>query len=922
MGLYIGNFVLGTGNTTFAADTDIFIENVSATVVPAASGTDVTAAQRISFNQSGATGSLTGDDCTLIVDGFFSETLNASTPVNLNNTRVHLTSTTTAGIENWWFPTNWTNVDIYHSEPAATGEHIVGIYGNGSGTNLPTFDANDHIVTQGDGHRARSRPWNWDNIRLFGSGSLVFLINGVLPAGSSFRNIDFFPALGKGAFGELPFVSFPGARWGPFYRNFLGGNLFCRQTGGMLRDDYTALGNWVPQPQWNLIGLDGETTQVGIDANIWVIYPNLLLPTNHANLSFRGSQGVDGTNTSRATSVMGWNPTGLVDDVFMTFSGFNLWSVPQTYTGAQTTGEVGPSPVASGNPVVGSTNNGYFLVQTDVTLNDITTNHAMGEYTDKAIRLFSYQTQLDTLTGGVLNRQFGAHHTVTAIPTGDPNGLTVSNVDQINADLTWSTNTLFEFPADPFLHERALLDNAPTNNIADARFFYPELKAIAYNARNDSDARLPVVVTENSIRFLGDVNFDSGSNTAINAITNVITLNADDALNTSLVNTFDFRTAAGNSNDADWTTNTRTFTDPITIIGGRHTNFPRDLGNGVTFEGEVQLDRPTFSNVILDWQNVTIPEGSRVTFPGARRFSILGLDAASRTRVSGFDIDFLDPTSDYIFNTGNVNGRFRIVIVAADGTLGPTLAQGSVTNDTPITLTRNSSLFTTGERVRIYYKPENDLANGIAYQTTVLDTGPLSSALANDMAFTAQPALIPDLALPDPTEIYTGATITIGGSSDDAISVNIAGATRTGNDLDSGITQELLLRGTDQQQYFNDMVENLRTRDYIQMDVGSSIVNDVVLQSGNVAVQQLQGVTLTGTSVITNITVSGITVASVNIHPNPAGATISALIEAVDSSRAANGVGYILGEGADTSLLGIAPRTDDYNSDEDYTTNL
>ena len=61
MGLYIGNFVLGEGDITFAADTDIFIENVSATTSPTASGNDVTAAQRISFNQSGATGSLTGD---------------------------------------------------------------------------------------------------------------------------------------------------------------------------------------------------------------------------------------------------------------------------------------------------------------------------------------------------------------------------------------------------------------------------------------------------------------------------------------------------------------------------------------------------------------------------------------------------------------------------------------------------------------------------------------------------------------------------------------------------------------------------------------------------------------------------------------------------------------------------------------------
>ena len=101
------------------------------------------------------------------------------------------------------------------------------------------------------------------------------------------------------------------------------------------------------------------------------------------------------------------------------------------------------------------------------------------------------------------------------------------------------------------------------------------------------------------------------------------------------------------------------------------------------------------------------------------------------------------------------------------------------------------------------------------------------------------------------------------------------------------------------------------------------VLNDVTLSSGETGVvQQLQAVTLRGNSQITDLTISGITVASVVIHPNPAGISISAVIEAIDTSRTANGVGYILGEPENSSTLGITPREADYDSDEDYRNNL
>ena len=73
-------------------------------------------------------------------------------------------------------------------------------------------------------------------MNIFGRGGMQMLINGARPGASTFTNVNFNRAPGRGAFGELPFLAFADATWGQFYRpNFPGpGDLiWARLTGGM-----------------------------------------------------------------------------------------------------------------------------------------------------------------------------------------------------------------------------------------------------------------------------------------------------------------------------------------------------------------------------------------------------------------------------------------------------------------------------------------------------------------------------------------------------------------------------------------------------------------------------------------------------------------------------------------------------------------
>ena len=92
------------------------------------------------------------------------------------------------------------------------------------------------------------------------------------------------------------------------------------------------------------------------------------------------------------------------------------------------------------------------------------------------------------------------------------------------------------------------------------------------------------------------------------------------------------------------------------------------------------------------------------------------------------------------------------------------------------------------------------------------------------------------------------------------------------------------------------------------------------------------GNTLTGaqTDQVVQIESGGLSFPSVTLFPNPLGATPAQIRQAAETainnstaiSQTRNGVGYIVGTGGDSRLIGIKPRSGNYNSETDYTGNL
>ena len=164
MAIYNSDVNLGvTTGAAFAGEVDVYIEGNSAQGV-GNSLTDVTAVTTgnvAQLTQNNAT--MTGRNMTYLCTNFFNSTIGSSSPVTFENSSIH----TVTSASDWFFPMTLDNVDIYNT--SATGGNA-GIYGDGSGT-YPVFDADGHIQTVGTGHKARSRPYNWNNVRIFGRRS-------------------------------------------------------------------------------------------------------------------------------------------------------------------------------------------------------------------------------------------------------------------------------------------------------------------------------------------------------------------------------------------------------------------------------------------------------------------------------------------------------------------------------------------------------------------------------------------------------------------------------------------------------------------------------------------------------------------------------------------------------------------------------
>ena len=609
---------------------------------------------------------------------------NNSSPALFENCNIHIGAATAV---NLFIPMTLTNVNILNPTLSADdgGTNFNwGIFGNGSGT-YATLTADGHIDTNaalGTLARGTSRPFNWTNVNVFGRGGMQMLINGARPGASSFTNVNFNPAPGRGAFGELPFLPFADATWGQFYRPDFpspGDLIWARLTGGMDRNDIDIATNWMIQPQWNIVNLDGQTAQVAVDGRNFTYFVNMVKPADVSNLTLRGGQGTQSASTgqngpTRIIDCYGWNPVinkqgGVTtNDVKYVWddsnaTGFQIQTVPPTFTGGNTDGTaVQPADFTSGSSEPANFN-GFFIIQTDtgsLISNTLVSGDTVEQYTTRSIRVFSYDTQVNTIQGTTFNQNFG--RAIAATP----------NANNINADLTWREVEQIDEEVDVFLNG---VPRTTTFNVTstDLDQIYPMLKSLAYSDERDSENRFRIVPSEGGLRFLADVTFATNIGNDISATSGAFTIRLQEVnCGATLVNSLNFVTAAGTGDHSvQWGAgNNRTFAGPITITGGVHANFPRDWSNGLTFgAGETEIARPGVGDT-LDWANVDIPDGATVRFPGTDAFSISGLTTAEQARVTGSNVTFVAAP---VINTLRIPARagFLAVRIASTEAVAP-----------------------------------------------------------------------------------------------------------------------------------------------------------------------------------------------------------------------------------------------------------
>ena len=839
MATYSTDVELGvTAGVALVSGFDAYIERNSGTSV-GNSLNDITAATTGNNAEFPAnTGSLTGRNLSYYVSNITGGSASTSAPITFTNSSIHLGQG--AGT-NLGLPFTLTDVNIHSTHTAGFNW---GTFGDGSGT-YAVLDADGHVTTNGVGARGISRPWNWTNVNVFGSGGMRMLINGARPGQSTFTNVNFNPAPGRGAFGELPFLAFADATWGQFYRddNFpnAGDVLWARITGGMDRNDIDIDTNWMIQPQWDIRNLDGQTAQVAVDGRCFVYFVNFVLPADVNDLTLRGGQGTSSISSgqqgpTRIISAYGWNPrinkpTGTetndikyVWDNSGTSASFNIHAVPATFTGGNTDGTAVQPAVFTTGSTEPADFNGFFILQSD-TGSLITNARASGslvsQYTQRDVNIFSYDTQVNTIDGTTFNANFG--RAIRLVPLAH----------EINADLTWRAEEVIDEQVDVFLNGQSLADSitASTVSITTLEHVYPTLKYVAFRDEDRSDDRFRLVPTEGALRFLGDVTFTTSGNSDIDSTGN-FTINMQESnTGTGLVNSLNFVTAAGTGDHAvQWGVgNSRTFDAPITITGGVHSNFPTDWSNGLTFgAGETEIARPT-SGTILDWSNVNIPDGATVRFPGSISFSISGLSTAEQGRVTGGNIAF---PAAAVINTLRIpaqSGKFAVRVrdgsdteaVAPRRFTSTEIAAGMVefvlSNQTSPDGSAFSNLVS-GDMVDVYVKYDSLVsatATNVVYQES-LQTLPYDIDTPNAIQNVNVPLPLTNVlvgnAVPTPNGVgFVGSQTTqnralflVSGANSDNVNV-------PGGELTNFQSQGLAIEIANDQEYFNSWYNNRGT---------------------------------------------------------------------------------------------------------------
>ena len=935
-----------------------YIENGSGTT-PGSSLTTVTEVSTGNNAElTGNAGSLTARNLTYYCSTFDGGDLNNSSPMTFENCSIHIGDSVQRNLA---IPMTWTNVDFFNNADD-TSNFLWGTFGNGSGT-YGVLDADGHITTAGTSARGLSRPMNWTNVRIFCAGGLRMVVNGARPGQSSFSNVDFNPAPGRGAFGELPFLPFSDARWGQFYRtdNFpnTGDILFARLTGGMDRNNLNINTNWMIQPQWDIRNLDGETAQVAVDGRCFVYFVNFNLPADASNLTLRGGQGTSSTSSgqngpTRIISCYGWNPlvNGGTNDVKYIWdnsgsaNSFAIHTVPATFTGGNTDGTAVQPAVFTTGSTEPANFNGFFIIQEDtgsLTDNARAAGETITQYTTRDVHIFSYESQVNTVVGTTFNANFG--RAITLVP----------NAHEINADLTWRQEQVIDEAADVFLNGRTAGQGGTNVDITTLEHLYPTLKSVAFDIGSLSDDRFNIAPFEGGLRFLGDVTFDATRTNSISGTTGAFIIRLQDSnTGVGVVPILNFTTLPGTGgHNVDWTVNTRTFDAPITIVSGVHSNFPLDWTNGLTFGGAVEIARPA-AGTVLDWTNVEIPDGVTVRFPGTSAFSILGLTAAEQGRITGTGITFLD---NPIINTLRITARagwlgVRIDDVEAVAPRRFTTAEITA-GQVEFTLSDQTSPdgaafgnLTSASTVEMFVKYDStpDLANSVVYQEQYQTVNYDSVTTGTVLPFTqTQPVpltLVSAASAAAPTRFVVEQ---VSSSADGQVQLRNPAGDVAFNPLSNGDTLSGAIQLGNLQTTFNSFYNNRATTTnpitvYGQGNITTFDGDRLSIRSGNRPggtppfVQHIvsgwestAGTTLFPTT--NNI------VEIINQSPGLAIVPVDTIISGVDASATASrvqnaerGVGYVVGDtdndgnpvGTRSRFAGIRPKRAVYNTNTSY----
>ena len=488
---------------------------------------------------------------------------------------------------------------------------------------------------------------------------------------------------------------------------------------------------------------------------------------------------------------------------------------------------------------------------------------------------------------------------------------------------------------------------------------------------NNNQASFPIVVEGTALNF-GAVNVElvgDNSNDTIysNVAINLAILDVDAGPNPLAGGTIfnEIRTTGTLSSTENtqlenltFTVNTAnlnniTFGPDVVMNGGTINNSDLDATD-LTINGNVTFGaRPSAS--ALDWTLVDIPAGATLTIPdGANQISISGVTSDEQSRISGNNLLFIQDAVSTTVNIATPTGGYYLVDRSSQSAPVRSTTRFEA-GDTIPAIPFSSATTAAGETIRIFIKYDSDISTRTVYQEAVTSFAfdntqdvtvnitapqPVAATLVEGMATTFTEATVS--AAPDGTiQTNRGTIVTIDAASNTALTLNptqgLALATLIGNQQDYFTTWALTARNGD-----TDPILEYQQAEVVRFDISriTFASADTVTSGGNTfriqhVIRNWQGGGGTGRSDNSNAFALARTGAPEVLPQVEGTALLSTVIAAVDGSATAtrvqtiettttatetraerihNGVGYLVGSGNDSRLVGIKPRSAAYVS--------